>query len=108
MMGVKSIVYEKNNQYFVIDIGENCKLSYRGVFVTVENELVLEYLRILFPIINNWKKEYINTSTIDGQSWKLTILLTNGEKKEYSGYSSFPNNFEAFEIINDRLISEVM
>ena len=44
---------------------------------------------------------------IDGSSWSLSIIYSNGNKKEYSGKSSYPNNFEAFERLNQKLIDEV-
>ena len=69
--------------------------------------LDVEYLRNLFCIIDSWNKEYINTKMIDGSSWSLSIIYSNGNKKEYSGKSSYPNNFEAFERLNQKLINEV-
>ena len=45
-------------------------------------------------------KEYINTKLIDNSNWKLAIIFTNGNKKQYRGKSSYPYNFEAFESLN--------
>lgn len=108
MMGIRSVIYEKNNKYFIIDLDNECKLSYSGVFVTLDNEIALEYLRILFSIIVNWEKEYVNQTINNIQNWKLSIISTNGERNEYCGYSSFPPNFSEFEKLNNILINKVM
>ena len=107
MKGIKSIIYEINEQTLSINIGEKSQVKYKDILSIISEEKVFKYLRNLFGIIDNWDKEYINTSMIDGSSWKLSIIYSNGNKEEYNGRSSYPNNFEAFERLNQKLINEV-
>lgn len=107
MIGIESIIYEINSQSLVINIDEKSQIEYRGISSIISKEKTLEYLEKLFCIIDNWDKEYINTNMVDGSSWKLCISYSNGDKKEYRGRSSYPNNFEAFERLNQELINEV-
>ena len=44
---------------------------------------------------------------IDGINWDLSIIYYDGNKKEYRGRANYPNNFEAFERLNKKLINEV-
>lgn len=107
MIGVKSIIYEKNNKRLIISINNESKLQYNDILKAIDNILVFKYLDSLYRIINDWEKEYINTRIIDGDNWKLSITYINGNKKEYYGKSSYPINFEAFERLNQTLIDEV-
>ena len=43
---------------------------------------------------------------IDGDIWELSISYKNGNIVEYKGRSNYPLNFEAFERLNEKLISE--
>lgn len=43
----------------------------------------------------------------DNSSWNLSIIYSNGGKKEYRGKLCYPNNFEVFERLNKELIDEV-
>ena len=106
MKGVKSIIYEIDGQTLSINIGEKSQIKCKDISSIISEEKVFEYLRNLFSIIDNWNKEYINTRIIDGGNWKLSIIYSNGNKKEYIGKSSYPNNFEAFERLNQKLIDE--
>ena len=107
MKKLKSIIYENNGQSLVINIGEKSQIIYKDISSIISEEKTLEYLRNLFCIIDNWNKEYINTKMIDSSIWKLSINYSNGNKKEYIGKASYPNNFEAFERLNQSLIDEV-
>ena len=107
MKSIKSIIYEIDGQNLVINIGDKNQIKYKDISSIISEEKVYEYLRTLFSIIDNWNKEYINTRIIDSGNWKLSIIYSNGNKKEYSGKSSYPNNFEAFERLNQKLINEV-
>jgi len=106
MKGIKSIIYESNGQTLIIDV-EIGQIKYNDILGVINEEKTLEYLKNLFGIIDSWNKEYINTKMIDGSTWKLTINYSSGNKKEYSGKSSYPNNFEAFERLNYKLLDEV-
>ena len=107
MMGVKSIIYEKNNKKLIISINNESKIQYNDILKSINNILIFKYLDSLYRIIDDWQKEYINTKIIDGDTWKLVITYINGNKKEYYGKSSYPANFEAFERLNQKLIEEV-
>lgn len=107
MKRVKSIIYEISGQTLVINIGEKNQIIYKDISGIISEDKTLEYLRNLFCIIDSWNKEYVNTRMIDSSSWKLSIIYYNNNKKEYSGKSSYPNNFEAFERLNHKLIDEV-
>lgn len=107
MIGVKNIIYEKNNKKFIISINNESKIQYNDILKTIDNILVFKYLDSLYRIIDDWKKEYINTRIIDGDNWKLSMTYINGNKKEYYGKSSYPTNFEAFERLNQKLIDKV-
>ncbi len=107
LIGVKCIIYEKNNKKLIISINKESKIQYNDILKTINNTLVFKYLESLYRIIDKWQKEYINTGIIDRANWKLSILYTNGSKREYYGKSSYPTNFEAFERLNQKLIDEV-
>lgn len=107
MKGIKSIIYEIDGKTLSINIGEKCQIKYKDITSIISEEMFFEYLRNLFSIIDNWNKEYINTIIIDSGNWKLSIIYTNGNKREFIGKSSYPNNFEAFERLNQKLIDEV-
>ena len=107
MIDIKSIVYEKNGICLLkINIDNENKFFYNGISKVINNEVVFEYLKNLFNIIDGWKNEYIEISVIDGDSWKLAISYKNGNIVEYKGRSNYPSNFEAFERLNEKLISE--
>ena len=107
MKGIKSIIYEIDGQTLSINIREKSQIKYKDISIIISEEKTFEYLRNLFCIIDSWNKEYIDTRMIDGSSWNLYIIYSNGNKKEYSGKASYPNNFEAFERLNQKLIDEV-
>lgn len=106
MKGIKSIIYEIDGQTLSINIREKSQIKYKDISIIISEEKTFEYLRNLFCIIDSWNKEYIDTRMIDGSSWNLYIIYSNGNKKQYSGKSSYPNNFEAFERLNQKLIDE--
>ncbi len=106
MKGIKSIIYEIDGKNLVINIGDKNKIKYKDISIIISEEKTFEYLRNLFCIIDSWNNEYINTRMIDGSSWNLSIIYANGNKKEYIGKSNYPNNFEAFERLNQKLIDE--
>ena len=108
MIGVKCIIYEKNNISLIISINnDESKIQNNDIIKSVDNKMVFKYLDNLYRIIDDWQKEYINTRIIDGDSWKLSIAYANGSKREYYGKSSYPTNFEALERLNQELIDEV-
>lgn len=101
MKGIKNIVFKKNNISFIMNINNN-KLLYQNILKIIDDETIFKYLESLFGIINSWKNEYIDTRTIDGDYWKLSIDYEDGSKKEYYGKSQFSNNFEAFGRLNQK------
>ena len=83
VIGIKSIIYEKNNNTFIININNESKIQYNNNIVkSIDNISVFKYLDSLYGIIDDWQKEYY-------------------------GKSSYPTNFEAFERLNQKLIDEV-
>ena len=100
MRSIKSITYEIDGLTLSINIREKIQIKYMDISSIISEEKVFEYLKNLFSIIDNWDKEYINTRIIDSNNWKLSIIYSNGNEKEYRGKSSYPNNFEAFERLN--------
>lgn len=107
MFNVKSIEYKNDNILLIIDT-LNDKIYYNNLKKTVNNELIFNYLKKFFRIIDDWKKEYIDYNYIDGNNWNLTINYINNEKKEYYGKLCFPKNFETFENLNQEMIKEVL
>ena len=107
MIGVKYIIYENNNKSLTISTNnEESIIKNNDILESIDNTLVFKYLDSLYRIIDDWKKEYIDTRIIDGDSWKLSIIYVSGNKREYYGKSSYPTNFEAFERLNQKLIDE--
>ncbi len=107
MKGIKAVIYETNGQSMFIDIGDKIQFISNDISCIISEKSTLEYLKNLFYIIDDWELKYVNPEMIDGDNWKLSIIYFNGNKKEYSGKSSFPNNFEAFERLNQELIDGV-
>lgn len=107
MKGIKSIIYEINGQTLIINISENSQIIYKDISTVISQEKILDYLSNLFIIIDNWDQKYIDPRIIDGGIWKLSIIFFNGNKKEYIGKANYPNNFEVFERLNNKLIKEV-
>jgi len=107
MVDIKSIEYENNEKKLIINISDKIQILYKDILNIIDDQLLFKYLENLFCIIDDWEKEYINTKMIGGNNWKLSIAYMNGNKKEYSGKSSYPTNFEAFERLNQKLINEV-
>ncbi len=108
MMGVKNITFEKNGKSLNIYISNKSKILYKDISKTIDSNVVFKYLESLFSIIDDWKKEYIDTKTIDEEYWNLSITYVDDSKKEYHGKSNYPSNFEAFERLNQKLINEVL
>lgn len=107
MKGIKQIIYQYNNGSLIISIeNDKSKIQNNDTLLFVDNKLIFNYLDSLYRIIYNWKKEYNNMGLIDGSSWKLSITYENDNIEEYSGMSNYPTNFEAFERLNHKLISE--
>ena len=104
VIGVKFVIYEKNNRNFIISINdEESKVENNYFSKTIDNKLVFKYLDSLYRIIDGWQKEYIDTRIIGGDSWKLSITYINGSRREYYGKSSYPT----LERLNQKLIDEV-
>lgn len=107
MIDIKSITFENNGNSLIICVSNKSKITYDDISIIVSNDIIIKYLDSLFSIIDSWKDEYINTNIIDGNSWHLTIIYANNNKKEYYGKSQYPNNFEALKRLNQDLIDEV-
>lgn len=108
VIGIKCMIYKNNNNSLIISINNyECIIKNNDILISIDNKLVYKYFDSLYRIIDDWQKEYIDTRIIDGDSWKLSITYMDGSKQEYYGKSSYPTNFEAFERLNQQLISEV-
>lgn len=103
-MGVKSIIFERNDESLKIYISNKSKILYKDISKTIDNNVIFKYLELLFNIIDNWQEKYIDTKIIDGDYWKLSITYIDDSKKEFYGKSNYPTNFEAFERLNQNLI----
>lgn len=110
MFGIRNIIYENNNNSFIIKIGNDSEniILYNGILKVIDNEIAFNYLVTLFSIIDNWDIKYINTQTIDGDSWNLSINYVDGRKREHYGHAHYPSNFEALERLTRKLIDEVI
>lgn len=107
MKSIKNIIYEIDGNTLFINISEKVQIKYKDISSIICEKEILEYLINLFCIIDEWNREYINKKNIDGSNWRLSIIYYNGNKEEYVGQSSYPNNFEAFERLNQKLIDKV-
>ena len=83
-MDIKTIIYEINGRDLIIDI-ENNTVFYENTNRRISDEVLFNYLSRFFSIINNWEEEYIDNSIIDGNVWKLVIIYTDGNQKQYRG-----------------------
>lgn len=102
-MDIKTIIYEINGRDLIIDI-ENNIVFYENTNRQISDEVLFNYLRRFFSIINRWEEEYIDNSIIDGNVWKLVIVYTNGTQTQYRGKAKCPINFDSLEEINYKLI----
>lgn len=107
-MGVKSIIFERNGHFLIVNFGDRCEVLCSSSSMIIDNNIAFKYLEHVLGIIDGWKKEYIDTRIIDGDSWKLSIIYVNGKKREYYGRASFPANFEEIERLNVRLMEDVL
>lgn len=106
MIGIKSIAYETNVQKLLINVNKKIQITYNESSWIISEEKFFDYVSNLFNIISNWNNEYIDIKSNDSSTWKLTIIFSNNDKKEYSGRSYYPYNFEAFKRLNQKLIEE--
>ena len=107
MMDIKYIVFKNNHETLQITLGKENKIQYNNLSNVIDDEQAMKYLTDLFLIIKHWDNEYINTCLIDNNIWSLSIVFTNDIKREYYGKASYPDNFEAFERLINRIIKEV-
>ena len=47
--------------------------------------------------LNDWKHRFEDPDVLDGEEWKLVILLTGGRKRVYSGTNAYPPYWEKLE-----------
>lgn len=40
--------------------------------------------------VHEWKKNFIDPTIMDGEQWELTLKLTGGRQRRYSGSNAFP------------------
>ena len=107
MKEIRKVIYENRGQFLIINICDKNEIIYNNIPMLVDEKTLIKYLQNLYLIINNWDEKYINTKTIDNSYWKLSIIYTDGNKREYMGKSKYPNNFESFERLNLSLVDEV-
>ena len=98
-MDIKTIIYEINGRGLIIDIEKNT-VRYENTNRQISDEVLFNYLSRFFSIINNWEEEYIDNSIIDGNVWKLVIIYTDGNQKQYRGKAKCPINLDSLEEIN--------
>lgn len=57
--------------------------------------------------LNDWRSEYANYRGIcDGEQWKITMVLNNGEQMTYSGDNNFPALWEPTRELFDELFQQ--
>ena len=57
----------------------------------------------LSKIMFGWKEEYIGGRTIDGEKYHITVDV-NHKKKKYKIQNKFPENWEEFITLKERII----
>lgn len=102
-----------NNFYFnnngnILTINSQNEVFYNGNKITIDNEKLTDSLMNIIYIICNWNSEYIDTSVIDGNDWKIAIEYVDGVNREYRGHGMYPDNFDGVntlikEIVGDNL-----
>jgi len=58
-----------------------------------------KYSNKINKITKKWAAKYVNNNIMDGYQWSLSFLFRNGEKKDYYGSNSFPDNWNDFKKI---------
>ena len=107
MFDIYHIIYKRRSEFLLLDI-LNHEFSFMDQTLKLNEKIISNYLRKLFLIIDRWQAKYVRTDILDGDSWEFSIHYKDGSFTTYSGHSSFPVNFEAFERLNQILIHEVL
>ena len=69
-----------------------------------DEEEVEELYYQLYDIIFSWKQEYIGDRVYDGEKY-LIELDVNHKKKKYKIQNKYPNNWEQFLKIKEKIMS---
>lgn len=107
LLGIERIVFKKNNTSLIIEVGDVNRVLYDNFSINVDKDKVFYYLRGLFNVVTDWEEKYIDTRIIDGDTWELAIIYSNGNKRKYCGRAKFPINFETLERLNHDLVRDV-
>ena len=124
LTNIKTIIYQKETalamlEYLKIEILEDKNIlefidnRYQETIgnpksIEIAEDYVERYIDKLFRIIDGWENIYEDNNIIDGISWKLKIIYTDGESEHYIGKNSFPSNFEYLDKIKYEIIDKVM
>lgn len=121
---IKYVIYQKDTallykEYFQLEIKEDKNLvkysdeSYtknieekQPTVIQVSDKQAMEFIDILFRVINKWKNRYENINILDGTEWKLQIKYSNGKIAYYSGKNDYPSNFEYLDLITKELLNK--
>ncbi len=68
--------------------------SHGSLMSSKTEQAQLTELRIQLSKVKKWKKNYLNKSILDGESWKIKIIMKDGKIIESSGLNSYPPNWE--------------
>ena len=92
-----------NNIYIYIDVKKNT-ITINSIKKEITNKQISDLIRI----IRNWKKEYYDPETIDGECFNITIKTDDGDFV-IKGRGQYPINYTIFkewirEVYESRLL----
>ena len=85
MVNIEKIIYRRNDNNYIISIGEECLVKY--------NDKAIKYG------YEDIEKNIKSIILMDGDNWSLSIKYKNGREVNYNGSGKFPYNINAFEKI---------
>lgn len=79
--------------------GNSCYEKVLSRDVGFINDVEYKLSKIMF----GWKEEYIGTRSVDGERYHITVDV-NHKKKKYKIQNKFPDNWEEFINLKERII----
>ena len=99
MVNIEKIIYRRNDNNYIISIGEECLVKYNDKAIKYGYEDIEKNIKSIILMTYDWEREYIDNFIIDGDNWSLSIKYKNGREVNYNGSGKFPYNIDAFEKI---------
>ncbi len=56
--------------------------------------------------LNDWKHRFNNNNILDGERWKLTVIMKDGRKQTYSGSNGYPPYWNGFEKLMNSFVKK--